>query len=89
VLFRSLCVLGRALNYGSIGTILGHELTHGFDDSGRRFDRAGNMVEWWSNRTIDEYVNRTECFVEQYSRYHLADIDEYVSKYGMYTGFIY
>nr|AAL28251.1 GH14576p [Drosophila melanogaster] len=73
-----LCVLGRALNYGSIGTILGHELTHGFDDSGRRFDRAGNMVEWWSNRTIDEYVNRTECFVEQYSRYHLADIDEYI-----------
>nr|NP_733186.2 neprilysin 5, isoform D [Drosophila melanogaster]AAN14386.2 neprilysin 5, isoform D [Drosophila melanogaster] len=67
-----------ALNYGSIGTILGHELTHGFDDSGRRFDRAGNMVEWWSNRTIDEYVNRTECFVEQYSRYHLADIDEYI-----------
>ncbi|XP_016969612.1 LOW QUALITY PROTEIN: endothelin-converting enzyme 2 [Drosophila rhopaloa] len=67
-----------ALNYGSIGTILGHELTHGFDDSGRRFDRFGNMVEWWSNRTIDEYVNRTECFVEQYSRYHLADIDEYI-----------
>ncbi|XP_016944437.4 endothelin-converting enzyme homolog [Drosophila suzukii] len=67
-----------ALNYGSIGTILGHELTHGFDDSGRRFDRAGNMVEWWSNKTIEEYVNRTECFVEQYSRYHLADVDEYI-----------
>ncbi|KAH8283898.1 hypothetical protein KR054_004671 [Drosophila jambulina] len=67
-----------ALNYGSIGTILGHELTHGFDDSGRRFDRAGNMVEWWSNRTIDEYINRTDCFVEQYSRYHLEDIDEYI-----------
>ncbi|XP_026840074.1 endothelin-converting enzyme 2 isoform X2 [Drosophila persimilis] len=67
-----------ALNYGSIGTILGHELTHGFDDSGRRFDRDGNMVEWWSNQTINEYVNRTECFVEQYSRYHLADIDEYI-----------
>ncbi|EDW23993.1 GL23621 [Drosophila persimilis] len=36
------------------------------------------MVEWWSNQTINEYVNRTECFVEQYSRYHLADIDEYI-----------
>jgi len=78
------CVVGRALNYGSIGTILGHELTHGFDDSGRRFDRAGNMVEWWSNKTIEEYVNRTECFVEQYSRYHLADIDEYVSSTKMW-----
>ncbi|KAH8417812.1 hypothetical protein KR222_006234 [Zaprionus bogoriensis] len=67
-----------ALNYGSIGTILGHELTHGFDDSGRRFDRAGNMVEWWSNQTINEYVNRTDCFVDQYSRYYLSDIGEYI-----------
>ncbi|KAH8382417.1 hypothetical protein KR009_003389 [Drosophila setifemur] len=67
-----------ALNYGSIGTILGHELTHGFDDSGRRFDRFGNMVEWWSNETINEYINRTECFVEQYSRFHLEDVDEYI-----------
>ncbi|EDW67430.1 neprilysin-1 [Drosophila virilis] len=67
-----------ALNYGSIGTILGHELTHGFDDSGRRFDKEGNMVEWWSNQTINEYVNRTDCFVEQYSRYYLSDIGEYI-----------
>ncbi|XP_062122590.1 endothelin-converting enzyme 2 isoform X2 [Drosophila sulfurigaster albostrigata] len=68
-----------ALNYGSIGTILGHELTHGFDDSGRRFDRFGNMVEWWSNQTINEYVNRTDCFVDQYSHYYLSDIGEYVN----------
>ncbi|XP_051863272.1 LOW QUALITY PROTEIN: endothelin-converting enzyme 2 [Drosophila albomicans] len=67
-----------ALNYGSIGTILGHELTHGFDDSGRRFDRFGNMVEWWSNQTINEYVNRTDCFVDQYSHYYLSDIGEYI-----------
>ncbi|XP_068156766.1 endothelin-converting enzyme homolog [Drosophila tropicalis] len=67
-----------ALNYGSIGTILGHELTHGFDDSGRRFDREGNMVEWWSNQTINEYINRTECFVDQYSHYYLEDIGEYI-----------
>ncbi|KAL7727927.1 hypothetical protein ACLKA6_019488 [Drosophila palustris] len=67
-----------ALNYGSIGSILGHELTHGFDDSGRRFDRAGNMVEWWSNQTINEYVNRTDCFVDQYSHYYLSDIGEYI-----------
>ncbi|XP_073814712.1 M13 family metallopeptidase neprilysin 5 [Musca autumnalis] len=67
-----------ALNYGSIGTILGHELTHGFDDSGRMFDKNGNMVQWWSNETISEYVNRTECFVEQYGRYYLDDIEEYI-----------
>ncbi|CAD6994688.1 unnamed protein product, partial [Ceratitis capitata] len=69
-----------ALNYGSVGTILGHELTHGFDDSGRMFDKNGNMLQWWSNETIKEYINRTDCFVDQYSRYYLPDVDEYVSK---------
>ncbi|XP_030370415.1 neprilysin [Scaptodrosophila lebanonensis] len=67
-----------ALNYGAIGTILGHELTHGFDDSGRMFDKEGNMVQWWSNETVREYINRTECFVDQYSRYYLPDIHEYI-----------
>ncbi|XP_065358799.1 endothelin-converting enzyme 2 [Calliphora vicina] len=67
-----------ALNYGSIGTILGHELTHGFDDNGRMFDKNGNMVQWWSNETINEYINRTECFIEQYSHYYLPDIEEYI-----------
>ncbi|XP_017473045.1 PREDICTED: phosphate-regulating neutral endopeptidase [Rhagoletis zephyria] len=67
-----------ALNYGSVGTILGHELTHGFDDSGRMFDKNGNMVQWWSNETIKEYINRTECFVDQYSHYYLSDIGEYI-----------
>ncbi|XP_055908210.1 neprilysin-1-like, partial [Eupeodes corollae] len=70
--------LTRALNYGAIGTVLGHELMHGFDDSGRMFDRTGNMRQWWSNKTIDEYINRTQCFVEQYSQYQLLDIGEYV-----------
>ncbi|XP_029409341.2 neprilysin-4 [Bactrocera dorsalis] len=67
-----------ALNYGSVGTILGHELTHGFDDSGRMFDKNGNMLQWWSNETIKEYINRTECFVEQYSHYYLPDVEEYI-----------
>ncbi|XP_054747358.1 phosphate-regulating neutral endopeptidase PHEX [Anastrepha obliqua] len=67
-----------ALNYGSVGTILGHELTHGFDDSGRMFDKDGNMVQWWSNETIKEYINRTECFVDQYNHYFLPDIEEYI-----------
>ena len=74
-----LAIVCRALNYGSIGTILGHELTHGFDDSGRMFDKNGNLRQWWSNETISEYVNRTECFVDQYSQYYLSDVGEYVS----------
>lgn len=69
----------RSLNYGAIGTILGHELTHGFDDSGRQFDKDGNLRQWWTNKTVEEYVNRTTCFINQYGSYYLPEISEYVS----------
>ncbi|GAB0092734.1 neprilysin [Sergentomyia squamirostris] len=68
-----------ALNYGAIGTILGHELTHGFDDSGRHFDKNGNIRQWWSNRTIEEYINRTSCFVKFYSNYFLPEVADYIN----------
>lgn len=68
------------MNYGSIGTILGHELTHGFDDSGRMYDKLGNLRQWWTNATVNEYINRTECFIDQYSQYKMDDIDEFVSR---------
>lgn len=48
----------RALNYGSIGSILAHEITHGFDDVGRHFDEDGNKNLWWTNSTISKFVNR-------------------------------
>ncbi|XP_052127509.1 endothelin-converting enzyme 2 isoform X2 [Frankliniella occidentalis] len=64
-----------ALNYGAIGTILGHELTHGFDSYGRLFDRDGNMRPWWSNATVAEYENRTACFVKQYGDYFLPEVE--------------
>uniref|UniRef100_A0A8W7PTL3 Peptidase M13 N-terminal domain-containing protein n=1 Tax=Anopheles coluzzii TaxID=1518534 RepID=A0A8W7PTL3_ANOCL len=67
-----------ALNYGALGTILGHELTHGFDDSGRQFDKDGNLAQWWTDRTVQEYVNRTKCFVSQYSRYYIPEADDYI-----------
>ncbi|XP_050087390.1 neprilysin-1 [Anopheles aquasalis] len=67
-----------ALNYGALGTILGHELTHGFDDSGRQFDQNGNLKQWWTNQTIKEYVNRTMCFVSQYSQYYIPEVDDYI-----------
>ena len=72
------CSIDRALNYGAIGSILGHELTHGFDDSGRHYDKDGNMVQWWTNQTISEYVNRTKCFVEQYSSFEVPEIKKKV-----------
>lgn len=47
--------------------------------SGRMFDKDGNIRQWWTNRTIEEYVNRTECFIKQYNSYYLPEIDRYVS----------
>uniref|UniRef100_A0A182JAC9 Uncharacterized protein n=1 Tax=Anopheles atroparvus TaxID=41427 RepID=A0A182JAC9_ANOAO len=70
--------ISMALNYGAIGTVLGHELTHGFDDSGRQFDKNGNLKQWWTNKTVQEYVNRSMCFVNQYSRYYIPEADDYI-----------
>uniref|UniRef100_A0A182P744 Uncharacterized protein n=1 Tax=Anopheles epiroticus TaxID=199890 RepID=A0A182P744_9DIPT len=70
--------ISTALNYGALGTILGHELTHGFDDSGRQFDKDGNLAQWWTDKTVQEYVNRTKCFVNQYSRYYIPEADDYI-----------
>ncbi|KAJ8680969.1 hypothetical protein QAD02_016756 [Eretmocerus hayati] len=67
-----------AMNYGAIGSILGHELTHGFDDAGRLFDSQGNLKQWWSNRTISKYTYKASCFVEQYSEYYLPEINDYI-----------
>ncbi|XP_011499234.1 PREDICTED: neprilysin-1 [Ceratosolen solmsi marchali] len=67
-----------SLNYGALGTILGHELTHGFDNSGRRFDSTGNLKEWWSNETISQYTDKTTCFVDQYSKYFIPEVNKYI-----------
>ncbi|XP_057329161.1 neprilysin-4-like [Microplitis mediator] len=67
-----------ALNYGAIGTILGHELTHGFDNDGRHYDGQGNLRQWWSNETIFQYAGKTDCFVKHYEEYYEKDIDQHV-----------
>ena len=58
-----------AINYGAIGAIVGHELTHGFDDSGRKFDARGNLREWWTANDARAFEARVSCFVEQYGSY--------------------
>ncbi|KAK1129755.1 hypothetical protein K0M31_019467 [Melipona bicolor] len=58
-----------SLNFGGIGVVMGHELTHAFDDQGREYDLHGNLNQWWNNATIERFKNRTECFVEQYSKF--------------------
>jgi predicted metalloendopeptidase len=55
-----------AANYGGIGVVMGHELTHGFDDQGRRFDKDGNLREWWSPMAAQAFLERVTCVVRQY-----------------------
>uniref|UniRef100_A0A670ZJC0 endothelin-converting enzyme 1 n=1 Tax=Pseudonaja textilis TaxID=8673 RepID=A0A670ZJC0_PSETE len=59
----------KALNFGGIGVVMGHELTHAFDDQGREYDREGNLRPWWQNSSLEAFKNRTECMEEQYSKY--------------------
>ncbi|XP_011870542.1 PREDICTED: neprilysin-11-like, partial [Vollenhovia emeryi] len=68
-----------ALNYGAIGMVLGHELTHGFDNSGRHFDGDGNLRQWWTNETISEYSDRTQCFIDHYDTYYENEVDDYIN----------
>lgn len=56
-----------AFNYGAIGSIIGHEMTHGFDNQGREFDADGNIRSWWSKFSSDNFQEKTQCFIQQYS----------------------
>jgi putative endopeptidase len=56
-----------AMNYGGIGAIIGHEMTHGFDDQGNKFDAAGNMVNWWTDRDKAKFQEHTRRIVQQFS----------------------
>ncbi|MGH0130811.1 UNVERIFIED_CONTAM: hypothetical protein FKN15_071478 [Acipenser sinensis] len=59
----------QALNFGGIGVVMGHELTHAFDDQGREYDKDGNLRPWWQNSSLEAFKNRTECMEEQYTQY--------------------
>jgi putative endopeptidase len=58
-----------AVNYGGIGAVIGHEITHGFDDQGRKFDEAGNLNDWWTEADAREFERRAKAVVEQYNRF--------------------
>jgi putative endopeptidase len=64
-----------ALNYGAIGAAIGHELTHGFDDEGAKFDPVGNLKDWWTSKDKEEFEKRTSCIKDQYADYNaLPDV---------------
>lgn len=58
-----------AANYGGIAAVIGHELTHGFDDQGRKRDGGGNLADWWTPEDGRAFEERTQCFVDQYAAY--------------------
>ncbi|HZL56194.1 MAG TPA: M13 family metallopeptidase, partial [Bryobacteraceae bacterium] len=60
-----------ATNYGAIGAVIGHELTHGFDDQGRQFDAKGNLSDWWTAADAKAFDDRTQCLVKEYSSFAL------------------
>lgn len=55
-----------AYNYGGIGTVIGHEMTHGFDDQGAKFDAEGNLRNWWTDADLKNFQSRAECIAKQY-----------------------
>ncbi|PYR42840.1 MAG: M13 family peptidase [Acidobacteria bacterium] len=61
-----------AMNYGAAGAVIGHELTHGFDDQGRKYDGDGNLRDWWTAADGKAYEERAACVAEQYSGYTVA-----------------
>ena len=61
-----------AINYGGIGGVIGHEISHGFDDSGSRFDADGNLKMWWTPEDRKKFEDRAACVVDQFNKYEIA-----------------
>ncbi|XP_048396047.1 phosphate-regulating neutral endopeptidase PHEX isoform X2 [Stegostoma tigrinum] len=59
-----------SISYGAIGVIVGHEFSHAFDDNGRKYDKNGNLHQWWSNASISNFNDKTECMIKQYDDYY-------------------
>jgi putative endopeptidase len=62
-----------AVNFGGIGLVIGHELTHGFDDQGRKFDPTGNLNDWWTAKDGEEFEKRVSCIADEYSNFVVVD----------------
>ena len=58
-----------AVNFGGIGAVIGHELTHGFDDQGRQYDADGNLRDWWQKQDADAFKDRADCIANEYSQF--------------------
>jgi len=63
------------MNYGGIGWVIGHEITHGFDDSGRQFNGNGNLAQWWQPEAEENYLAKAQCIIWQYGNYTAESIN--------------
>lgn len=61
-----------------MGSIIGHEVTHAFDSNGRKFDKSGNLKNWWESNTEEKYLNKTQCIIDQYSNFTINQIQLHV-----------
>jgi endothelin-converting enzyme/putative endopeptidase len=62
-----------AVNYGAIGAVIGHEMGHGFDDQGSKYDADGNLENWWTEADREEFKKRTQALVDQYAKFQVFD----------------
>lgn len=62
-----------AMNYGGIGSVIGHELSHGFDDQGRKFGPDGKLAEWWAPEASERFQEQAQCVVDHYAHYEVAE----------------
>ena len=63
----------KALNFGGIGVVIGHEITHGFDDKGKQFDEQGNINQWWDSSSSTSFRDKAMCIINQYSQFLVAE----------------
>src|SRR3569833_1056487 len=62
-------------NMGGMGGVVGLELTHGFDDQGAQYDKDGNLKDWWQPETEKQIKQRTQCVIDQYSKYQISGVN--------------
>ncbi len=74
-----------AANYGGIGAVIGHEIGHGFDDQGAKYDGDGNLVDWWTDDDRTEFGARTKALIEQYEQYTPRGLDRRYHVNGAFT----
>ncbi|KAL4221845.1 Membrane metallo-endopeptidase-like 1 [Mactra antiquata] len=65
----------KSLNYGAIGMVIGHEITHGFDDRGRQYDKDGNLLAWWKPEIIENFKQKAQCIIDQYDKFFVPEVN--------------